>query len=173
MRNRILEILSALIGVAIVAALYIDRDWFGAGTSGHANPVPAVEPVVELPPAGPLTDPPVAVEVPRPSEAQVSELSVITPTLEEAESAWEAAREELNVVEAELQQLDLRFDEAEAEFADMEVQAEDPEQLQDQMLIRLDAIVEQYEALELRQVEVERAERIAAEALARAREAQP
>jgi hypothetical protein len=65
--------------------------------------------------------------------------------------------------------LDQRFDAKEAALAELEAQGIDTEALEEEMLIFLDGIVEEYGALETRLAEAEAAELAAAERLARLR----
>ncbi|MEM8768166.1 MAG: hypothetical protein AAGE43_12020, partial [Pseudomonadota bacterium] len=92
-----------------------------------------------------------------------------SPEVLAAQDAWEIARAELEAVESELEVLDLAFDEKEAEFEELEDGGMDPEEIEDQMLIYLDSIVDQYDALETRLMDAEAAELEAAERLDAAR----
>ena len=175
MRSRVLEITAALIGVAIVAFLYLDRS--------ADSPTPAQVPAetVVLPsrsdPSETLPRQPHA--APTASEPMVSgQSSAADPDpapeaesveVAEALASWEAARVALDAVETELESLDQRFDAKEAELAELEAQGLDPDALEEEMLIFLDGIVEEYDQLETRLAEMEAAELAAAERLAKLR----
>lgn len=166
MRNRLFEISAALAGVAIVIGVYFYR------TEGDIQaPVPVAEPAAVLP------DPPAERPAPQPNQTQAPVQAAVPQdepampevdplALETAQSAWQAAVTELEAVEAELEVLDVRFDAKEAELAEMESQGMDPEALEEEMLIFLDGIVDQYDALETRLAEAEALEAEAAERLA-------
>ena len=167
MRNRILEIVAALAGIAIVVMIYLDRNQPATApelaparapvplpmvAEPAAEPTPASTPVTATPDAGPAIEPPPASESPEIAEALVS---------------LESAREEVEAVETALGVLDQRFDAKEAELAEREAQGLDPESLEEEMLIFLDGIVEEYDELETRLAEAEAAELAAAERLSR------
>jgi hypothetical protein len=168
MRNRVLEIAAALIGVAIVVVVYLDR----IPSEGERAPAPNASPPVPVPPA--------ATKVPAPPPRQTPAGAAIDPRSEsqatadaqelaEAREGWEAASANLEAVESELKVLDQRFDDKEAALAELEAQGIDTEALEEEMLIFLDGIVEEYDALETRLAEAEAAELAAAERLARLR----
>ncbi len=170
MRNRILEIAAALIGVAIVVVLYLDRS--GGDPAPEPEAPEAASPSVQVPPqpsrvpssqadAGPMAEPATG---PEPLLQEPEE-----PEVAEARDAWELARVELDAVEVELEKLDQRFDAKEAELTEREAQGIDPEVLEEEMLIFLDGIVDEYDALEARLAEAEAAELAAAERLAKLR----
>ncbi len=169
MRNRIVEIMAAVIGVALVVFFYLDR---AGETESPAEPVavpvevPSDEPEPEVP-VLPLATP----AEPEPLTAEVEPLALDSPEVLAAQNAWETARAELEAVEAELEELDLAFDEKEAEFEELEDGGMDPEEIEDQMLVYLDSIIDQYDALETRLMEAEEAELEAAERLEAARRA--
>jgi hypothetical protein len=166
MRNRVFEALAALTGVAIVVFIYLYRQ------DGADEPVPVVESAVVqtiepiLTPL-PKSDEP-ALEAPA---AEVVSPAVVDSTddpaeVESARAVWQAAVADLEAVEAELEVLDTRFDAKEAELLEMEAQGMDPEVLEEEMLIFLDGIVDEYDELEARLAEAEELEIAAAERLA-------
>jgi hypothetical protein len=171
MRNRIFEISAVLAGIGIVLAIYFYRE----------GPTPleqqaAPQPVVEQP-ARPVSTPL------SPSDRPIAESAspVVTPApvaevdfpvvdeaeLQSAQSIWQAAVADIERVEAELDVLDIRFDAKEAELAEMESQGMDPETLEEEMLIFLDGIVDEYDELETRLAEAEALQADAAERLGR------
>lgn len=89
--------------------------------------------------------------------------------LTEAVASWQSAQETVAAVEAELEVLDNRFDAKEEELAALEEQGLDPAQVEEEMLIFLDGIVDEYDALETQLAEAEAAEQAAAERIANLR----
>ena len=87
------------------------------------------------------------------------------PVIETARAAWEEARAELATVRSDLERLDEQFDEKDAELARLEEEGADPDEIEEQMLIFLDAIVTQYDELEGRLATAEAAEHAAADRL--------
>lgn len=170
MRNRLFEISAVIAGIAVVAAVYLYRT-DSADTDSAVVSDPALPGRIEperIPPAN---------EAPLPAKARTS-LAVPDPEpapaeavdeaeLETVRSAWESAVADIEAVEAELNVLDERFDAKEAELAEMESQGMDPELLEEEMLIFLDGIVDEYDELETRLAEAEAVETAAAERLAR------
>jgi hypothetical protein len=174
MRNRIFEILAALAGVAIVVAIYLYRQEVVPEDGG---PVP--EPVSTLP-ERPAPAPVPKVETPVLESAQptVVEPTVVEPIIDEAAVAsarmeWETAVADREAVEAELEVLDVHFDAKETELEEMEAQGMDPELLEEEMLIFLDGIVDEYDLVEARLAEAEAAEAAAAERLAELQGGEP
>ncbi len=170
MRNRLIEITAALVGVVAVVALYSDRSWFGGSDAASEAPVTMPEESTEVIAAPSEVVREVAPDRPAPAvetEAQpvAGQTAVDEVVLMEATQEWEAARESLKAVEAQLNQLDTVFDAREAEFAELEAQGTDPEMLEEEMLIFLDGVVTQYDELETRLAEAEDAERAASERL--------
>ncbi len=170
MRKRLFEISAVLAGVAIVVVIYFYRE----GLAGGEKP-PEPQPVATIPEArSPTPAPEINRSVPQSSSAArtaapVSESAL--PVVEEAEleaarSLWQSAVAELEAVETELDVLDTRFDAKEAELLEMEAQGMDPDTLEEEMLIFLDGIVDEYDLLETRLAEAEAAEVDAAERLA-------
>lgn len=169
MRNRIFEILAALAGVAIVVAIYLYRQEVVPEDGG---PVP--EPVSTLP-ERPAPAPVPEVETPVLESAQPT---VVEPIVDEAAVAsarmeWETAVADREAVEAELEVLDVHFDAKETELEEMEAQGMDPELLEEEMLIFLDGIVDEYDLVEARLAEAEAAEAAAAERLAELQGGEP
>jgi hypothetical protein len=169
MQKRLFEISAVVVGVAIVVAIYFYRS-DGADQELRPEPAPAAVVTGETirspaarseQPAG-ETAAPVAVESPAPAAATVDPVEV-----ESARTVWQAAVADLEAVEAELDVLDTRFDAKEAELAEMEAQGMDPDLLEEEMLIFLDGIVDEYDELETRLAEAEEMEAEAAERLAR------
>jgi hypothetical protein len=172
MRNRLIEISAALIGVVIVVALYLDR---GGVADNASAPGPMVQPSAPLPDIErpPAPERPRALELPGAAESveaepagAAPEPAVETAEVAEARVIWETARAALEAVEGELEVLDQRFDAKEAELAEREARGLDPEALEEEMLIFLDGIVDEYDELETRLGEAEAAELAAAERLA-------
>ena len=161
MRNRIFEILAALIGVAIVLVIYFYRQ------DGIDEPTPVVESSVVQPiePPLPKSDEP-ALEAPAAVSPAVVEPVADEAEVETARAVWQAAVADLEAVEAELEVLDTRFDAKEAELAEKETQGMDPDLLEEEMLVFLDGIVDEYDELEARLAEAEELEIVAAERLA-------
>ena len=169
MRNRLFEISAVLVGIAIVVGIYLYR------TGGaDVDAVPVAEPARgtllenEQPgssqqnrsvPVAPPSQPAASAE---PTPAVVADVAEI----EAARVAWQSAVADIDAVEAELTVLDEQFDAKEAELAEMESQGMDPELLEEEMLIFLDGIVDEYDALETRLAEAEAVETAAAERLA-------
>lgn len=174
MRNRLLEIIAALVGVVAVVWLYADRAWFGPSEVPSETAVPVLEDTVDVIPGprevAPVEPAPVAVVDPAPG---VEQAVVDDAALTEAVLEWEAARESLKAVQTQLVQLDTVFDAREAEFAELEANGADSEMLEEEMLIFLDGIVEQYDQLETRLAEAEAAEQAAAERLGSLRGERP
>ena len=170
MRNRLVEIMAAVIGVAAVVFFYLDR----AEEADVPPPVPVVAPA-ELPqetaPAVLAPAPVANTGEPAPLEAEVEAAELEAPEVMAAQNAWELAREELDAVEAELEELDLAFDAKEAEFEELEAGGMDPAEIEDQMLVYLDSVIDRYDALETRLMDAEAAELEAAERLDAARRA--
>ena len=169
MNKRIVEMLAAVIGVALVAVLYLHNG--PAESSRPENPAGA-ETVHQ-----PLSDshgavrsrssaatlPAVAVQRPGSGDAVVP--SGDSAPHGSARADLEAARIEQQQVRAELAALDVTFDARGAHFAAREAQGADPDVLSEEMLIFLDEIVERYDELETRLAEAESLEREAAERL--------
>lgn len=170
MRNRIVEIAAAIIGVASVVYLYVDRTGLeGSGEQQERAPFAA-----ELPAEPAPVESGGAVAAPARQLAPdvvpvVQGAAADDAAVEMARATWEAARQGLEVVEAELEQLDTTFDAKETEFAALEANGADAEALEEEMLIFLDGIVDEYDALETRLAEAEAAELAAAEHLAHLR----
>lgn len=166
MRNRVLEILAAAIGVAVVVALYLGREEPAGSDAPALNVTPWVEDVESQDPATrPRPAAPAARSVLPDSRPDIDLPVPVDPALETAELTWEAARAELDQVQTELERLDSAFDAKEAEFAALEAQGTDAAVIEEQMLIYLDGMVDEYDALETRLAEAEASERAAAEAL--------
>jgi len=167
MRSRLLEIIAALAGVLIVVFLYLDRSGTDVGESPPEREpakVP-VEPVVDTRPTPAARQSP---GIPSQAITEVEPEPVVDSAgIAEAREVWETARAELEAVEAELEVLDQRFDAKEAELAEREAQGLDPEALEEEMLIFLDGIVDEYDELEARLAEAEALELEAAENLSR------
>lgn len=164
MRNRLVEIMAAVIGVAAVVFFYLDR----AEEADAPPPVPVVAPAQlsqETVPAVLAPAPVVNTGEPAPLTAEVEAAELEAPEVMAAQNAWELAREELDAVEAELEELDLAFDAKEAEFEELEAGGMDLAEIEDQMLVYLDSVIDRYDALETRLMEAEAAELEAAERL--------
>lgn len=164
MRNRVIEILAAVIGVIVVVALYLDRPWFGA-PDAPAEPAPGItERPVEVMATTPSITPQVtSIQVDPVAGSSAIDPVVDTAAVAEAELVWAAARETLEAVQTDLDLLDVAFDAKEAEFEELEAAGTDSEELEDEMLIFLDGVVERYDELETQLAEAEAAELAAAE----------
>ncbi len=166
-RSRTLEILAAVVGVAIVVFLYADRSWWGDSEPSSARPPPVVEtPVASTPGESVRPTPAPAQATLREAAPADSELVTDDPDVAVAMAAWEAARTELESVTAELEQLDAVFDAKEAEFAELEAEGMDSDALEEEMLMFLAGMVDQYDELETLLTEAETLESAAAERLA-------
>ncbi len=167
MRNRLFEISAVLVGVAIVVAIYLFRQDDVTEPAAEIERPIATSPEVELKPVEslPASDAGAAGVTSAPTPEP--ELPVVDPAeIAEARTVWQAAVADLEAVEAELDVLDTRFDAKEAELGEMESQGMDPELLEEEMMIFLDGIVDEYDELETRLAEAEAVEASAAERLA-------
>lgn len=167
MRNRVVEVVAAAIGVAVVVAFYLGREEPAGSDVPAVNVTTWVEGVESRDPVARPAAPaaPAARSVSSDSQPPVDLPASVDPALETAELTWEAARAELDQVQTELERLDSAFDAKEAEFAALEAQGADAADIEEQMLIYLDGMVDEYDALETRLAEAEASERAAAEAL--------
>ncbi|MGE0624364.1 MAG: hypothetical protein AB7I04_15250 [Pseudomonadales bacterium] len=162
MRKRVVEVLAVVIGAALVVFYYLDRqpapsrtDVTGGQTAPVADPVaPASSAQPVFPP---VSTPTVTVPDPVTDEAPTAVAA--------ARAAWETARAEVEALRVSLSRLDARFDEKDAEFSRLESDGADPEVLEEQMLIFLDGIVDEYDELEGRLAAAEAAEQEAADRL--------
>ncbi|HEY5646062.1 MAG TPA: hypothetical protein VIS76_08985 [Pseudomonadales bacterium] len=155
MRSGMVEGLAVVIGVLLVVTWYLERQ--------AVPPAPVVAEMPAVPPA--LTAPPAVLPDALPSPASSAAAPVAEPVIETARAAWEEARAELATVRSDLERLDERFDEKDAELARLEEEGADPDEIEEQMLIFLDAVVTQYEELEGRLATAEAAEHAAADRL--------
>lgn len=168
MRTRLFEISAVLAGVAIVLAIYFYRQDRAADEApSEPRPVAAEQ---KMRTAAPTIDQPAlqssAAEVDSAPVAEPDLPAINQEELEQARSDWQSAVAELEAVEAGLGVLDDRFDAKEAELSELEAQGMDPDALEEEMLIFLDGIVDEYDALESRLAEAEAVEADAAERLA-------
>ncbi len=173
MRNRLFEISAVTAGVAIVAAIYFYQKE-GALDDVQSEPRPLTREETRTAPVPVVPAPAVS----KPAEAEVRAAEAGLPVLdavalEEARSEWQNAVITLEAVEAELNVLDTRFDAKEAELSELEAQGMDPDALEEEMLIFLDGIVDEYDTLEARLAEAEFAEADAAARLARMTGSEP
>jgi len=164
MRNRVVEVLAVVIGLVLVAFYYLDRLPPPAQPAAIGSPsVPAVVPSTPVATEQPARTFPPASEAPAGVPEPVTGETV--PALETARQAWETARAEVAALRGSLSRLDARFDEKDAEFARLESEGTDPEVLEEQMLIFLDSVVDEYDELEGRLAAAEAAEQQAAATL--------
>jgi hypothetical protein len=163
MRNRFVEGLAVVIGLALVVFYYVDHQPVLSQPEAAGNPVaPVAEPVT------PVVDAPLRQVFPPVSEPPVETLAPAveeTASLAAAQAALETARAEVAALRGSLSRLDARFDEKDAEFARLESEGTDPEVLEEQRLIFLDSVVDEYDELEGRLAAAEAAEQQAAEML--------
>jgi len=169
MRRRFVEMLAVVIGVGLLVFYYLDRQPLSSMPVAVENPAPAVDvlpgpttqsPVVALP--GSNVFPPV---VPAPVPAAADPVEDEVETMAAAQAAWETARDAVASVRSELEKLDVRFDEKDEELSRLESEGADPDAVEEEMLIFLDGIVEEYDELEGRLSAAEAAEREAADRL--------
>lgn len=163
MQKRLFEISAVAVGVAIVVGIYFYRSG-GADEEVQPESAPAAVETIPAPAPAPANQAaaPVAAEAPAAAAASIDPAEV-----ESARDLWQAAVADVEAVEAELDVLDTRFDAKEAELAEMEAQGMDPELLEEEMMIFLDGIVDEYDELEARLADAEETEADAAERLAR------
>lgn len=166
MRNRLFDISVVLAGVAIAVAVYPFRE---GRAPDEMHPEFRSTATIETPAAPARLMPAPGVQYASTPDARTAEPDrpVIDPVeFEAARSVWQSAVADLEAVESELDELDSRFDAREAQLSEREARGMDPDAAEEEMLIFLDGIVDEYDALETRLEEAEDFEAEAAERLA-------
>ena len=166
MKRRLSEFSAAAIGVAVVVGLHLnDARTPAEKYSPIASPP---DPVRVTRPADIQRERPqdafsTRTEVPAPEEAPA--FASLSDSISDAEQAWDAARNELAAVEAELAYLDQDLSDLADRFAVRETAGEDPDALDVDRSHQYDELVNRYEALQQQAAALEEAEYRAAEQL--------